>query len=142
MIKYRLICRNCSYTFNSWFASSNEYEKLKKLQYIDCSNCNSLDVIKDLMSPSVLNSNSCKNEKTRNQKNNKIRKKLNEYQKFIKQNFENVGENFAYEARSMHYNNKKVLKSIYGSATKEDLKELKEEGIETETIPWIKESIN
>ena len=33
----------------------------------------------------------------------KLRKKLIEYRKFIKDNFENVGDNFAYEARSIHY---------------------------------------
>ena len=35
-----------------------------------------------------------------------------------------------------------VSKKIYGIATKEDLKELKEEGIETEVIPWIEDNTN
>ena len=30
MIKYKLICKKCEKTFDSWFASSKEYEKLKK----------------------------------------------------------------------------------------------------------------
>ena len=30
MIKYRLICKNCDSKFDSWFASSNEFERLKK----------------------------------------------------------------------------------------------------------------
>ena len=30
MIKYKLICKDCNIKFDSWFASSNEYEKLKK----------------------------------------------------------------------------------------------------------------
>ena len=63
-------------------------------------------------------------------------------QEFIKKNFENVGNNFAYEARSAHYKNKKILKGIYGTATKKDLKELKEEGIKVEIIPWIVDSTN
>ena len=42
----------------------------------------------------------------------------------------------------MHYNNKKTSKGIYGTATKEDLKELKEEGIEVKKIFWIKNIIN
>ena len=37
---------------------------------------------------------------------------------------------------------KKNLKGIYGEASKEDLKELKEEGIETEIIPWVKDNTN
>ena len=53
-----------------------------------------------------------------------------------------MGENFAYEARSIHYNNKKKKKSIYGIASSNEIKELKEEGIETETIPWINDNEN
>ena len=67
----------------------------------------------------------------------RIKKIINEYQSFIKNNFEYVGENFAYEARSIYYNNKKVKKGIYGTASKKDLKELKEEGIDAEMIPWL-----
>ena len=29
MIKYQLICKSCDYKFDSWFASSKEYERLK-----------------------------------------------------------------------------------------------------------------
>ena len=64
------------------------------------------------------------------------------YQKFIKKNFDYVGENFVYEARSIHYKNKPPPKGIYGTATKEDIRELKEEGIEAETVPWIKDNSN
>ena len=54
----------------------------------------------------------------------KIKKKINEYQKFIKNNFDYVGENFAYEARSIHYNNKLRDKGIYGTASNKELEEL------------------
>ena len=55
MIKYKLVCKNCDNFFDSWFASSKEYEKLKKLKHINCDNCNSLKIEKCLMSPNVLN---------------------------------------------------------------------------------------
>jgi hypothetical protein len=66
-----------------------------------------------------------------------IKKTIKNHQKFIKNNFKYVGENFAYEARSIHYEGKKKIKGIYGSASKNDLKELKEEGIDAQIIPWI-----
>ena len=72
----------------------------------------------------------------------KIKKIINEYQKFIKSNFNYVGENFAYEARSIHYNNKKKHKGIYGRASEQDLKELKEEGIDTQMVPWFESESN
>ena len=73
---------------------------------------------------------------------NKINKKIREYQRFIKKNFDYVGENFAYEARSIHYNKKKKDKGIFGTASKDEIKELKEEGIETDIIPWIEDKNN
>ena len=136
MIKYKLTCLDCSYQFDSWFTSSKEYEKLKKTKYLNCQSCNSLNIQKSLMAPSVLN------KKNNDKKFVEVKKKLKEYQKFVKNNFDYVGENFAYEARSVHYNDKKRKKGIYGNASTEEIKELKEEGIETETVPWFDGSEN
>ena len=142
MIKYKLVCKNCDNFFDSWFATSKEYEKLKKLKYINCDNCYSLKVEKTLMTPSVLNSKKEKSVIYKNKKYTKIKNTIKEYQKFIKNNFEYVGEDFAYKARSIHYNNKKISKGIYGNATTKEVKELKEEGIDTEVIPWVNQNDN
>ena len=142
MIKYRLICKSCETTFDSWFSSSKEYERLKKKNFINCHICNSLNVEKTLMSPSVFTlKNDSKTDSLIN-KYKKTKKVILEYQQFIKKNFDYVGENFSYEARTAHYKNKKASRGIYGTATKEDFKELKEEGIEVEMIPWIKNTTN
>ena len=37
---------------------------------------------------------------------------------------------------------KKKTRGIYGTASKEDLKDLKEEGIDAQIIPWIDENEN
>ena len=37
MIKYKLICKDCELSFDSWFASSTEYEKLKKKKFFKLS---------------------------------------------------------------------------------------------------------
>ena len=142
MIKYKLFCKNCDSKFDSWFASSNEYERLKKRKLLTCNNCNSLKVEKTIMAPQLINSKPKVNEKANLEKYNKIKKTIMGYQRFIKDNFKYVGDNFAYEARSIHYNDKKKSKGIYGKASKNDLKELKEEGIDIQTIPWIDEKEN
>ncbi|MDB4249999.1 DUF1178 family protein [Candidatus Pelagibacter sp.] len=143
MIKYKLICKDCETTFDSWFSSSKEYEKLKKKKFLNCHFCNSLNVEKGLMSPSVSTlKNNLKDIDPSSEKYREIKKTIYKYQEFIKKNFEYVGENFAYEARSLHYKGKKKAKGIYGTATKEDLKELKEEGIKAEILPWIKNTTN
>ena len=142
MIKYKLFCKNCSQYFDSWFATSKEYEKLKKLKLINCLKCDSIKIEKSLMAPSIIN-NKNENNNLNSKKHLEIKNKLKEYKNFIKNNFEYVGDNFAYEARSIHYNNKeKKDKGIYGKASAEDVKELYEEGIETEIVPWISDNEN
>ena len=142
MIKYSLNCKSCNNSFESWFASSKEYEKLKRKNFLNCHNCNSFEVEKSLMAPSLISKKSQASIEKDQKKYDKIRKTITNYQKFIKNNFEYVGNNFAYEARSIHYNGKKKQKGIYGSASKQDLKELKEEGIDAQMIPWVEDKSN
>ena len=142
MIKYKLVCKNCNLNFNSWFASSNEYERLKKRNFLICHKCNSTKIEKTIMAPQLINSKSKENDKINTEKYNKIKKTIIDYQKFIKQNFKYVGDNFAYEARSIHYDNKKKRKGIYGTASKEEIKDLREEGIDTQIVPWIEDKNN
>jgi len=138
MIKYKLNCLDCNLSFDSWFASSKEYEKLKKKKLLNCHNCNSFKVEKTIMSPRLIN----KSNKKTHLNFKKINKKFQEYQNFIKTNFDYVGKNFAHEARAIHYNEKKNKKGIYGTASNNEIKELKEEGINTKVIPWFKDNNN
>ena len=142
MIKYKLICKDCDLKFDSWFASSNEYERLKKKKLLSCHKCNSVKVEKTIMAPQLISHNLKNDEKINLEKYNKVKKTIKEYQKFIKDNFKYVGDNFAYEARSIHYNSKKKSKGIYGIASKKDLIELKEEGIDAQMIPWVEDKDN
>jgi len=139
MIKYRLSCKNCKLIFDSWFATSKEYDKLKKKKLLNCYNCNSLKVEKTLMAPKLINKNF---NNSNNKKLQKYKNTIKKYQEFIKKNFEYVGENFSQKVRSIHYNDNKKKKGIYGTASKKDLEELKEEGIDTKIIPWIEDKDN
>jgi hypothetical protein len=141
MIKYQLNCKKCQKKFDSWFSSSNEYERLKKKKLLNCISCGSIKVEKSLMSPNFFS----KNNKITTQDEKKvleIRNKLKEYKKFVEKNLDYVGDDFAYEARSIHYGGKKRKKGIYGKASKEEIKDLSEEGIETQVIPWLEDKEN
>ena len=138
MIKYRLNCNDCKMSYDSWFASSKEFERLKKKKLLNCHNCNSSKVEKTIMSPRLIKKS---NEKL-DLKFKKINNKINEYQNFIKKNFDYVGNNFAHEARSIHYSEKKKKKGIYGTASNTEINELKEEGIDAEIMPWFKDNNN
>ena len=74
MIKYRLICKDCDLKFDSWFASSNEFERLKKKKLLNCHKCNSHKVEKTIMAPQLINSKSKTDKKIDLEKYNKVKK--------------------------------------------------------------------
>ncbi len=94
------------------------------------------------MAPNILSIKKQHENKIRIKKNEDIKKKILEFQNFIKDNFDYVGDDFAFKARSLHYNNKKNKKGIYGTATNKQIKELDEEGIDTQIFPWVENKNN
>ena len=95
------------------------------------------------MSPQVLNSKlNDQNESLIVEKElKKIKKDLIKIKKFVQKNFEFVGDKLPEKVRSIYYENS-GNKNIYGSVTKEESKELKEEGIELASIPWVEDKEN
>ena len=127
MIKYNLSCNN-KHEFESWFSDSFEFEKLKKKGLLECIYCSSKKIKKTIMAPMV---------STSNQKNNKFKELDNIFRKeknelinlrnYIERNYEFVGNKFSKRVRDIYYN-KESKKTIYGTTTKEERKELEEEG--------------
>ena len=136
MIKYNLKCNN-NHEFESWFSDSNEFNKLNKKKLLECIYCSSNKIQKSIMSPMVsgikLNEDkmSLVDQKLLNEKNQLI--KLREH---IEKNFEFVGDRFSEKVRDVYYD-KETKKSIYGTTTPEEKKELEEEGIDLLSIPWV-----
>ena len=56
--------------------------------------------------------------------------------KYIENNFEFVGENFSSKVREIYYD-KREKKTIYGTTTAEERKELEDEGIDLLSVPWV-----
>ena len=127
MIKYNLICES-KHEFESWFSNSKEFEKLKKNNMLACIYCNSGKIEKSIMSPRIVNSN---------KDYLKVKNKLIEVRRYIENNFEFVGNDFAKEVRDVFYDNKKK-KNIYGTTTLEEREQLSEEGIDLISVPWVK----
>ena len=76
MIKYNLLCKECELTFDSWFASSKEYDKLKKKKLINCHKHGSIKVEKNLMAPKLISKNLAIKMKKRWIKYQKIKKTI------------------------------------------------------------------
>tara|TARA_B100001778_G_scaffold300133_1_gene275382 strand:+ start:606 stop:1028 length:423 start_codon:yes stop_codon:yes gene_type:complete len=135
MIKYNLKCKN-KHNFESWFSDSGEFEKLKKNKMIECVICKTKLIEKSIMSPNVL-SKEQKNINSKSIKNiKKLKNELLNIRNFVEKNFEYVGKDFPREVRNIYYDKRKN-KNIYGDATQEETEELKDEGIELTTIPWV-----
>jgi len=140
MIKFNLICV-CGGTFESWFSSSKEYTSLQKKKLISCIYCNSTSIKKSIMAPNLSSKSNKTAETNINKSEKSIKKQLLKFRKYVEKNCTNVGDNFAQEARNIHYD-KKNSKGIYGKATAEETSELLEEGIDVATIPWVDKSEN
>ena len=106
MIKYILICHN-EHEFESWFSDSKEFEKLKTKKLLECIYCNSKNISKSIMSPSisVLKNTNEKIEKISTKIQNE-KKELIKIRKFIEKNFEFVGDKFSKKVREIYYDKK------------------------------------
>jgi len=137
MIKYQLRCR-CNYEFEGWFPDSKEYKKQKNKGMIQCPMCDSTAVDKAIMAPNVKTSN----KKTipddymvMGESAEHILRKLN---KKIKKDFQNVGKNFAKEARKAAKG--KRDQKFYGTTSKEEANKLLDEGIDLFAVPDYKDN--
>ncbi len=155
MINYSLICKN-DHKFEAWFRSYEDYNKQIDMGFLSCPYCGNQKILKALMAPAVQTS---KNKKTtKNQINKTIDKKIintnipetsetsinNEQvrlalkliKNYVEKNCQNVGENFAEEARKIS-KGQAESRNIYGKASKEEMEKLQDEGIEIASIPWV-----
>ena len=137
MIKYQLRCR-CNHEFEGWFPSSREYTRQKNKGLIQCPMCDSTAVDKAIMAPNV------KTTRVKRQADDymvmgesaeSILRKLN---KKIKKDFQDVGKNFAKEARKAAKG--KRDQKFYGKATKEETNQLLDEGIDLFQVPDYKDN--
>ena len=135
MIKYNLTCQN-NHEFESWFSDSKEFDNLRKKKLLECIFCNSKKIDKSIMSPMLSGTRESNKVKMMSESLQKEKNKLLQLRKFIETNFEYVGEDFSNKVREVYYD-KKSKKTIYGTATLEEKKELEEEGIDLLSIPWV-----
>ena len=137
MIKYQLRCR-CNYEFEGWFPDSKSYTKQKNKGMIKCPMCESTAVDKAIMAPNVKLSKSKSKPSdymVMGESAESILRKLN---RKIKKDFQNVGKNFAREARKAVKG--KRNKKFYGKATKEETNQLLDEGIDLFAVPDYKDN--
>ena len=140
MIKYKLQCKNL-HQFESWFRTSNDFEKLSNEKMLSCEICGSKSISKSLMSPSVSSKENQQMKKTLENIPLKEQKLIKQLKKEIEKNCEYVGDNFEKEARAIHFGDSPE-RSIYGKTTIKEAKSLYEDGIPVTTLPWVDRKTN
>ncbi len=140
MIIFNLTCSN-EHNFEGWFASKEDFEKQNKQKQISCPKCSSTTIKKCMSAPYVRTKSSSSKQATIPNNNrvendelyDNLRKKIIDH---VLNTTEDVGEKFPEEARKIHYN-EKPARPIRGNASRNDVEELNEEGIEVLPIPGL-----
>ena len=128
MIVFDLICDE-QHQFEGWFGSSEEFEKQKSSGLLTCPICGSEQVTK-LLSPSRLNFGKMEKQALDLLAiQSDAQQLLSRINKYISTHFEDVGGEFASEARKIHYGETEE-RNIRGSASLAEAQELYDEGID------------
>jgi hypothetical protein len=134
MIRYSLKCEH-DHAFDSWFQSAEAFEKLLSAGMISCSVCGALGVEKAVMAPQVRIGGEKEQVGPLSAPASPAEQALVEIRKKIEANSENVGKDFASEARAIH-DGDAPERSIYGEAKLDDAKALIDDGITVTPLPW------
>lgn len=141
MIQFSLTCSE-DHAFDGWFRSNEDFEAQVAKKLVSCPVCGTSKVEKALMAPAV--STSRKREKISLALNNQQRqamKQLREMTEKVKENADYVGDQFASEARKIHFGEVDA-RGIYGEATKEEAKGLIDDGVSFVPLPKLPDDQN
>ena len=141
MILYQLRCSG-GHEFEAWFKDSTAYDTQAAGGDINCPYCSDTVVSKAIMAPNISPSRTRvmppEGEKQAEDRALEVAEKILEAVETLRQdveaNFDNVGDQFADEARRIHYGEADE-RGIYGEASDQDATELDEEGIDIYRLP-------
>jgi hypothetical protein len=147
MIRYDLQCDK-GHEFDAWFSDSNAYDKQVKRHLVECVVCGSVSIEKQIMAPGIAAKSNRRSEVATpmvagpvDPRAEAMLRMMREFRAHIEKHAENVGENFAEEARKIHYRETEA-RGIMGKATPVEARELAEEGIDVHALPVLPEDGN
>jgi len=164
MIVFDLKC--CSgHTFEAWFRSSEDFTTQVSDKSLECPICGSISVSKAIMAPNLAQKSNQEEAPTFTHFHNHERREAPEgfeqapavigmpdlpqdlqeemesvmlkVQEHVEKNCEYVGEDFAEEARKIHYG-ETTARGIYGETSIDDTEALMEEGIDIMPLPFVR----
>jgi len=139
MIVFDLACSACGSTFEGWFQDRDEFENQLAASFLECPQCGSREIRK-ILSPIRFQSSNIAADPGQQKgapeavSPEEAEKALATLQKFVEENFEDVGSELAKESLKMHYGVTEP-RNIRGVTTESEEKQLKEEGINLLKVP-------
>lgn len=144
MILYQLCCKE-DHTFEAWFRDSAAYDQQAKRGHVECPYCGSTKVTKAPMAPAIAQGRGdnapsdeplgpSMTDAQAREVAQQILDAVGRIRSYAEENLEDVGENFADEARKIHYGEKEE-RGIYGKATEDEARELEDEGVDFVRLP-------
>lgn len=135
MIRFSLRCSH-DHEFEGWFRDNESFDAQVERNVLECPVCGDREVVKAVMAPAVSRSREAAPADPRKEAMAHMLKMMRAVREHVEANFENVGDRFPEEARRMHYG--EVEKhDIYGEATREEVKDLVEEGVPVQPLPAV-----
>jgi hypothetical protein len=135
MIVFNLACGN-AHRFEGWFSSSEDFERQAREALISCPMCGSPEIVRQPSAPYVSTRSAVPSVGEEQPSPEVIEFMRRKYKEFIVNNTEDVGARFSEEARRIHYKEVPV-RSIRGQASRSEVEELRDEGIEVYSLPGV-----
>jgi hypothetical protein len=151
MIVFGLRCRK-GHGFESWFKDGASFERQAKRGLVECPVCGDAKIEKALMAPRLAGTKKSRKAEAApgpasvpvafgadpaTARAAELHKELGKLREHVEKNYENVGKDFAEQARAMHYG-EKPRKDIYGDTTPDEAQALLEEGVPVARVPWVR----
>ena len=134
MIRYALSCEN-DHGFEAWFGSSSDYDDQAARGLVECPFCGSRRVAKQIMAPAVAGTKRTASDPEAAKKvQAMMMEAAGQVRAHVEANFDNVGDAFAREARAIH-EGRSEARGIYGQATAQEVRALKEDGVPCAPLP-------
>lgn len=137
MIVFELMCSN-GHRFEMWFPNGAAYDTQTAAGNVACPYCDDNRIAKAPMAPRV--ARSLAKPDTRAEKEQAVAAGLSqavkELSRHVRETCDYVAGDFPEEAKRIHYGESEK-RGIYGEASRKEVTELKDEGIDIHRIPWI-----
>jgi hypothetical protein len=151
MIVFDLECQAAGHRFEGWFGSSEDFARQLERGLVACPQCGSTDVVKAPMAPNLARKGNQRGEPSAPSAPSapvpamsrgklppeaaQMMMALAKMQAEALKQSKWVGENFAEDARAMHYGEREA-ESIHGQTSLEEAQALIEEGIDVAPLPF------